>query len=141
MAASGEYGVLVAEDARGPWRRDRLAAGGFGAGGVLRPCLFSQPQGSEAGRLLVEACIAAIREVGCFRHELPPPSPFLPAEYFEILGSLIDNTRMERLETPVYYRQIREDEGGVSWVHPLSGGVSEGVLRAAGFCTGGPADP
>jgi len=120
MVASGDYGVVVAEDSRGPlgggiaWRRE-----GSGLVEFFGPCLFGQPQGSEAGRLLVEACIATIAKSDVSGMYSRLPSLFLPVEYFEILGSLIDTTADGEVETPVYYRQIREDEGGVSWVHPL----------------------
>ncbi|PKN34686.1 MAG: hypothetical protein CVU61_07815 [Deltaproteobacteria bacterium HGW-Deltaproteobacteria-19] len=120
MAASGEYGVAVAEDARGSlgggiaWWRE-----GSGLVEFFGPYLFGQPQGVATGRHLVEACIAAIAKSDVSGIYSRLPSPFLPVEYFEILGSLIDTAANGAVETPVYYRQIREDEGGVSWVHPL----------------------
>jgi anti-sigma regulatory factor (Ser/Thr protein kinase) len=120
MVASGEYAALAATDDRG--RLGGLlvySVTGGRTASLYGPYLFHQPPGSNMAAQLVEAALGSLGRsealgVVCLR-----PSPDLPPEYFEPLGSLrVTDPEGRRAYRPCYYRQLTEDVGAVVWAHP-----------------------
>ncbi len=117
MVACGEYSVAVASDPDGNigggilwrWEGRRLVE-------FYGPYCFYKPQGAKMAEALVEYCLAQIvrgRAVGLItRH----PTPELPVDYFELLGSMTFRTRDgSAAEAPSYYRHLEEDLGLRVW--------------------------
>lgn len=119
MVACGEFVPEIAVD----------EAGRIG-GGIVRhwdgmrlveffgPYVFNQPAGSPMARDLVDACINAIARTSAVGLITRYPTPELPEEYFERLGSLMllrtDGVR----EFTAFYRHLQEDAGATVWAHP-----------------------
>ncbi len=113
MVQSGEYGLLVALDARGrlggavAWchSRGRRMVECFG------PYIFGAAE--DTATELLDGCISAVARteaLGVLRRHGGPP---LPEGYFEELGALGGDP-----EGQVHYRMLREDLGTSVWAHP-----------------------
>ena len=67
---------------------------------------------------LIDSCLSNIARIGAVGLISRYPSPELPAEYFEPLGSLIfRNEQNALLELTSYYRHLEEDLGLSVWSH------------------------
>lgn len=125
--AVGDYKVAIAVDKVGHlgggiiWRRE-----GTGLVECYGPYLFGQPAGATIGHALLDFCIADIARTEAKGLINRFPTPELPIEYFEPLGSLTSRRGDgEPEELVAYYRHLEEDLGGSVWSHPLL----EGFLR------------
>ena len=120
MLASGAYQAVVARDRAGHiggcfiWRGpEGSLIHGYG------PYLFGQPQDSPVAAAVVESCLEQVGKLPAVGILVRYPTPQLPADYFERLGSL-DYHRADgsRLEWPHFFRQLQEDPGAQVWAHP-----------------------
>ena len=84
------------------------------------PYLFGQEPGSPMAEALLEACIARDCENrGRGGSSAPFPTPDLPRQHFEVLGTLTLLTRKDEVSPlTAHFRQMQEDLGTVSWCHP-----------------------
>jgi anti-sigma regulatory factor (Ser/Thr protein kinase) len=121
MAACGDYHAAIASDAAGHigggivWRWE-----GSGLVEFYGPYLFNQDAESGIALALVDSLLAATARTSAFGLISRYPTPDLPTEYFEALGSL--TLRLEdgaSLELPAYFRDLEEDAGSTVWAHPL----------------------
>jgi hypothetical protein len=120
MAAFGEYHAAIAADDVGHmgggivWRWE-----GSGLVEFLGPYVFNQPAESGVAQALVDHCLSATartRTIGLINRY---PTPELPTEYFDRLGSLTLTVNGESLEMTTYFRHLEEDLGSAMWAHPL----------------------
>lgn len=83
------------------------------------PYVFGQPDPKPIARALVEAAINRVAKSTAVGFICRYPTSELPVEYFEYLGDL-DYFDLDGIKRPwpIYYRQLREDPGGVVWTHP-----------------------
>jgi anti-sigma regulatory factor (Ser/Thr protein kinase) len=120
MVQSGEVGASLAVDWHGNvggamfWRfytKSSLRAYG--------PYVFCQPDPQPIAQALVEFAINRVAKSNAVGVVCRYPTMELPKEYFEYLGDLdyLDLNGAKR-PWPLYYRQLREDPGGVVWSHP-----------------------
>lgn len=73
----------------------------------------------EIANTLLEGCLGAIAKTRavCLINRLPTPD--LPQEHFEALGTLtIFNRDGSASERTTYLRHLQEDEGSMMWAHP-----------------------
>ncbi len=134
MAAAGDLDAVVAADASG-----RLAGAlffrpeGERLVELFGPFLFQEPAVEGAGRLLVDACLAALgraRRTGVLSRN---PTDAMPPNALEPLGPL-DVRGADGVVRRVHsrFRQLDEDPGGVVYVHPrLEPFVREALRRLA----------
>ncbi len=116
MVADGEYGVTVLADENRNvgggmfWRNDGKMAEAYG------PYVFSgQPQ---IARDVVEACLKKLARTGAVCLVIPAATAQAPQNYFEPLGQLpvvVDGVTQTQ---QALYRQLEEDNGSVTFVHP-----------------------
>ncbi len=120
MVAGGAYQAVVARDQRGHiggcfiWRGpEGSLIHGYG------PYLFGQPEDSAVAAAVVEACLERVGKQPAVGLLVRYPTPQLPTDYFELLGSL-DYHRGDgsRLRWPHFFRQLQEDPGTQVWAHP-----------------------
>lgn len=116
MLASGEYGVVMAVDAKGNvgagmlWRKDLRLVEAYG------PYQFTDQV--ELAREVLEACLNKLARTKSLGVIIPDPTPDLPSDYFESLGVTNSETRGATFQRKFLYRQLEEDCGSVSYVHP-----------------------
>lgn len=124
MVAGGEYQAMVALGERGQiggamlWRHgEQSDVHAYG------PYLFGQPQGSNMGESLVDACLGRVAKTPALSLICRYATNELPIEYFELLGDL-DYRLPDGSCSPWhhYYRQLQEDQGLSVWCHPLLAG-------------------
>jgi hypothetical protein len=120
MVASGDYSAAVAAD----------TAGHLGGGALWRcdgpklvelygPYVFNQPTGSSVAQAVVESFIASVAKSSAVGVISRRPTPELPSEYFEALGSLtVERGAGSVVDIPAYYRHLEEDAGVTVWAHP-----------------------
>ena len=120
LVQSNEVGASLAIDRHGNvggiilWRFDkRSSIRSYG------PYVFGQPDPQPMARALVEAAINSVAKSNAVGLICRYPTSELPVEYFEYLGDLdfFDPEGAKR-PWPLYYRQLKEDPGGVVWTHP-----------------------
>jgi hypothetical protein len=119
MVALGEYVPLIAVDASAHigggifrrWEGVRLVE-------FFGPYVFNQPSGSPIARDLVDECINAIARTSAVGLINRYPTPELPEEYFERLGSLEFPQTEGVAELTAFYRHLEEDSGATVWAHP-----------------------
>ncbi len=120
MVASGDYSAFIALD-----RSGHLAGGAFWRFNgpklieLYGPLVFNQPANSTIAQALVEAFINAVAKSSAVGVINRYPTPELPVEYFESLGSLtVAQDEGGPLDVPAYYRHMEEDLGITVWAHP-----------------------
>lgn len=135
IVASGDYKVALAVDRIGHigggiiWKWE-----GTGLVECFGPYLFGQPADSTIGSELLDGCIADIARTGAKGLINRFPTPDLPKEYFEPLGSLtFAAADGETAELVAYYRHLEEDLGGTVWSHPLLEGFLQDQYRKLFF--------
>ena len=118
MVACGEYRSAIAADQAGHigggllWRWD-----GIRLVELYGPYVWGSPD-SEMSKALIDYCLSNVARVGAVGLICRYPTPELPAEYFEPLGSLIfRNEQNGLLELTSYYRHLEEDLGLSVWSH------------------------
>lgn len=116
MVAGGEYGaVLLVDENRNVgggmlWRNDGKMTEAYG------PYVFNgQPQ---LARAVVEACLRKFARTGAVCLVIPAATAEAPRDYFETLGQLTLVVDGVSLEQEALYRQMEEDNGSVTFVHP-----------------------
>jgi hypothetical protein len=97
--------------------RDGVIAGGLlwqklspGTIEFFGPYLFGQNDSEIKGYDLVDKFLEKVGKSDCRGLMCRYPSEFLPEKYFEIIGKFGENN--------IYFRQLREDLGTTSWIHP-----------------------
>ncbi len=135
MAACGEYHAAIAVD----------KAGHIGGGLVWRletqrlvecfgPYLLNQPPESSMAQALVDACMSSIARSSSIGLINRYPTPELPKEYFETLGSLTFRTLSGTAkEVTASYRHLEEDAGLIVWSHPALEAFLDGEYRRLVF--------
>jgi hypothetical protein len=120
MAASGAYHAAIAVDKAGHiggglvwrWETQRLVK-------FFGPYLLNQPRESSMSQALVDACMSSIARSGSIGLINRCPTPELPKQYFESLGSLTFKTAAgAATEIASCYRHLEEDAGLAVWSHP-----------------------
>lgn len=120
MAAAGHLRAVVAADAAGHvgggifWHR-------FGRKAVecRGPFVFDPASAPGMGEALLEACLGDIARTPAVALICRFPTPELPLSHFEPLGVLNVVTPEGRtVAVTVHFRQLQEDPGTASWVHP-----------------------
>ncbi len=120
MAAEGVYRALTAADDAGrigggilwTFRTSKIVW-------VYGPYIFDRTNSSPMAEELVNACIAAIAKSGAVGLLSLNPTPELPAQYFEELGSLsLCGEDGDVLEAPVFFKHLMEDAGTAVRSHP-----------------------
>ena len=106
MVEYGEYGAALLADEKG-----RVAAGMFWRCGnklaeAFGPYIFSDSENLAVQA--VEACLRRLARTSLVCMVVQEPTPEMPAGYFEDLSE----------GGAVLYRQLEEDNGAVSYVHP-----------------------
>lgn len=85
---------------------------------LFGPFTFSNNMAETIKNELIEACVMAVgksKASGLFSSQ---PEIHLSSEYFEEIGELdFYKDSGEKITAPVYFRQINEDSGAVSWCH------------------------
>ncbi len=117
MVAGGEYGtVLLADENRNIgggmfWRGDGKMAEAYG------PYIL----GGDAGlaRDVVDACLRKFARTGTVCMVVPAATPEAPRDYFEPLGQLSVVVDGDRRSEQALYRQLEEDNGSLTYVHPV----------------------
>ncbi len=121
MVAFGNLRVLVAVDNAGHigggvtwrWPMNRLVQ-------ARGPYLFNQSLSAEMGQALVDGLITGIARSKALGLINRYPTPDMPVQYFERLGTLTFSSQEgDSLEIGAYYRQIEEDLGLSVWSHPM----------------------
>ncbi len=120
MVGCGEYESAIAADQTGHvcggiiWR-----SGGIPLVELYGPYIFRQDTELEMGRALTDFCLGSIARSGAAGLISRYPTPELPKEYFEPLGSLILSSETDPfLEFTAYYRHLEEDLGLSVWSDP-----------------------
>jgi hypothetical protein len=118
MVACGEYRCAIAADKAGHigggivWRWD-----GIRLVELFGPYIFGTPN-LVMSQALTDACLSDVARIGAVGLICRYPTPQLPVEYFEPLGSLIfRNEQKAFLELTSYYRHLEEDLGLSVWSH------------------------
>jgi anti-sigma regulatory factor (Ser/Thr protein kinase) len=118
MVACGEYRSAIASDQAGRlgggivWRWD-----GIRLVELYGPYILGSPD-SGMSQALIDTCLSNVARIGAVGLICRYPTPELPAEYFEPLGSLIfRNEQNALLELTSYYRHLEEDLGLSVWSH------------------------
>lgn len=121
MVAGDDCGAAVAVD-----RAGRIGGGALwqrvSAETVegLGPYLFNQPASSGMALDLVDACIEAVARSRAESLITRFPTPELPSDYFELLGSVrLCPKEGHPVELDAFYRHLGEDLGSAAWCHPL----------------------
>lgn len=84
------------------------------------PFVFGRPAHPDAARSLIDFCIGAVARTDAQGLIIRCPTPELPDEYFEPLGSTVVRVSGGTLaELKAYYRHLEEDSGGLVWAHPI----------------------
>ena len=119
MVACGEYRSAIAADQAGRigggivWRWD-----GIRLVELYGPYVLGAHQDSAMSQALIDCCLSNVARIGAVGLICRYPTPELPAEYFERLGSLIfRNEQNAFLELTSYYRHLEEDLGLSVWSH------------------------
>ena len=117
MVACGEYESAIASDQTGHigggiiWR-----SGGIPLVELYGPYIFPQDPTPEMASALIDFCLGHIARSGAAGLISRYPTPELPKEYFEPLGSLsLSNEGYHPLELISYYRHLEEDLGLSVW--------------------------
>jgi hypothetical protein len=122
MEASGDCRAALALDDQGrigggiiwKWDSAKLVE-------CFGPYVVSEPPDSSMARDLLEFCIAAVARSHVLGIICRFPTPELPREYFEPLGTLTFlQDEGGPLEVTALYRHLEEDLGTSVWVHPLT---------------------
>jgi hypothetical protein len=91
------------------------------------PYVFNRAPAPNIAEELMEGCIGTVartRAVGIINLS---PTPELPRQHFELLGTLDDYARDGSVEPcEAWFRLLREDTGSAVWVHP---GLEEFLRR------------
>ncbi len=83
------------------------------------PYIFNQGPESGIAEALMEGCLGAIARTNAVGLINRRPTPELPREDFELLGSLtIASPDGSSMPLQSWFRMIREDTGCTVWVHP-----------------------
>jgi len=134
MVSCGEYAPEIAVDDSGRigggivrrWDGTRLVE-------FFGPYVFNQPPGSSIARDLVDACINAIARSPAVGLITRYPTPELPQEYFEALGTLFFPGVGGVTELTAFYRHLEEDTGATVWSHPSIEGFLKDEYRRLAF--------
>lgn len=127
MVQSGDFGAAVAADTSGHlgglvvWHthENKLI-------GLYGPYVCDRTKSSDISRGLIESFIGIVAKSGAIGILNRYPTPEIPTEYFEILGSFtIRAPSGDPVQSEAYYRHLEEDLGMAVWSHPLL----EGFLR------------
>lgn len=120
MVSAGDYSAVIAADRSGQlgggalWRLDGPKLIEF-----YGPYLFNQQPGSNMAQALVEHFLGSVAKSSAAGVINRYPTPELPAEYFEPLGSLsVTKDEGGLVSIPAYYRHLEEDMGITVWAHP-----------------------
>jgi hypothetical protein len=120
MIACGEYQAAIAVDDAGTigggiiWRSESLKMME-----CYGPYLFHQPSASHMAEGLVDYCIGTMAKTGAVGLMNRYPTPELPSEYFEELGTItFDRHDGSLSEVKAFYRHLKEDLGTTVWSHP-----------------------
>ncbi len=118
MVACGEYRSAIAADQAGHigggivWRWDGIRLVEF-----YGPYILGSPNPGMS-QALIDSCLSNVARVGAVGVICRYPTPELPAEYFEPLGSLIfRNEENALVELTSCYRHLEEDLGLSVWSH------------------------
>jgi len=118
MVACGEYRSAIAADQAGHigggivWRWDGIRLVEF-----YGPYILGSPNPGMS-QALIDSCLRNVARIGAVGLICRYPTPELPAEYFEPLGSLIfRNEENALVELTSYYRHLEEDLGLSVWSH------------------------
>ncbi len=116
MLACGEYRSAIAADQAGHigggivWRWDEIRLVELHG-----PYILGSPN-SGMSQALIDSCLSNIARIGAVGLISRYPTPDLPTDYFEPLGSLIfRNEQNAFLELTSYYRHLEEDLGLSVW--------------------------
>jgi len=121
MAACGDYHAAVAVDSAGHlgggifwrWEAHRLVE-------LFGPYVLNQPPESAVAGSLVDHCLNAIARTRALGLINRYPTPDLPSESFEPLGSLtFQRPDGGQADIVAAYRHLEEDAGLTVWAHPL----------------------
>ncbi|MEW6141139.1 MAG: hypothetical protein AB1733_23185 [Thermodesulfobacteriota bacterium] len=121
MVASEDWAAKVAADSEGRmgggvvWKRvSEETVEWFG------PYVFNQPEDSRMSEALVDSCLEALARSGVESLITRFPTPELPKDYFERLGSVTLRPKDgQGVELEAYFRHLGEDLGCGVWSHPL----------------------
>jgi len=120
MVAVGDYRAAVAVDPPGSiggglvWRRESAKMVEF-----YGPYLFAQPPESTMAEALIDACLHDVARSESLGLISRYPTPEIPADYFEPLGSLAFRQADGALvELTACYRHLEEDLGSAVWADP-----------------------
>lgn len=120
MATAGDYQLLVAVGPAGQigggiawkWAGDKTVE-------FFGPYVFHDKSGSEMARELMDGCISKLARTSALVliNRMPPSE--LPDGYMEPLG-IVSMPGADGVPQRItaYFREIHEDMGGISWVHP-----------------------
>ncbi len=82
------------------------------------PYLFNQPDESEAGEALVDACLSALARTSCVCVIARKATRYLPTGHFQKLGDLESHPGHSEINSVTYFVLMGEDLGAVVWAHP-----------------------
>lgn len=119
MVDSGEYAAVVAFDEAGHigggvvwWLEGQRVVEFFG------PYVFGQPPDSTVPQSLIDSLIASVARTPAIALLNRCPTPELPQDYFEPLGSMVFQVPDGgRVEFDPCYRHLEEDSGLTVWTH------------------------
>jgi anti-sigma regulatory factor (Ser/Thr protein kinase) len=119
MVASGEYAAALAVDAVGHigggllwWQEGSRMVEFFG------PYIFAQPSGSDVPQALIDFLISSVARTGAIALINRYPTPELPENYFEPLGTIVfRQPDGSAVEMKPCYRHLDEDRGLTVWTH------------------------
>jgi hypothetical protein len=121
MAACGEYKPLLAVDKAGHiggglvWHSEAHGLVEF-----FGPYVFDQPLKSQIAHALIDSCLRSVARKRFVGMVTRYPTPELPTDYFELLGSLSFQAEGGHIdEMPAYYRHLEEDLGLSVWAAPV----------------------
>jgi len=119
MVASGEYAAALAFDEAGHigggllWWRE-----GSGMVEFFGPYVFGQPSDSDVPQRLTDFLISSVARTGAIALINRYPTPELPEDYFEPLGSIVfQQPDGSEVEMNPCYRHLEEDRGLAVWTH------------------------
>ncbi len=121
MVASGEYAAALAFDEAGHigggllwWREGARMIEFFG------PYVWGQPADSDVPRALIDFLISSVARTPAIALINRYPTPELPEDYFEPLGSIVfRQPDGSTVEMNPCYRHLEEDRGLAVWTHVL----------------------
>ncbi len=121
MVQYGHYNIAIASDNSGAigggivwtWKNEKLVE-------FFGPFVFGQPEHSTIPVELADHMISSLARTTAMGLITQSPSPDLPTDYFEPLGSISSvKPGQESCESNSYYRHLREDSGTSVWAHRL----------------------